>query len=160
MMNTINRKNTIIVFFSLLILLFPVISTAAEESGAEIVYFENPDGDLIITDSKGEAIDGNFGVILPVGAKIETGGGVLELKLVPNGSILKISSGSSFELRALQSEGGSKANIFALLRGKLRTLAARGGRGEQYTVQTPSAVAAVRGTEFMRDISSCKVRLI
>ncbi len=151
-MNKTNRKKTIIVLFSLLILLLPVISAAAVESGAEIVYFENPSGNLVITGPDGENIKSDFGVILPVGAKIETGGGVLELKLVPNGSILKISSGSSFELRALQSEGGSKENIFALLRGKLRTLAARSGRGERYTVQTPSAVAAVRGTEFINEV--------
>ncbi len=144
--------NKIIVFLSLLILLLPVFSSAAEENGAEIVYFENPGGDLVITTSRGDTIESDFGVILPAGAKIETGSGVIELKLVPNGSILKISSGSSFELRALQSEGGSKTNIFALLRGKLRTLAARSGRGEQYTVQTPSAIAAVRGTEFISEV--------
>ena len=125
---------------------------AAAETGAEIVYFDDPKGDISITSAGGEAVEADFGVILAEGTKIETGSGILELRLVPNGTILKLSSGTSFELRALQSEGGSKKNIFSLLRGKLRTLAAHGGRGEQYEVQTPSAVCAVRGTDFINEV--------
>ncbi len=140
------------IVFALILILLPVISAVAAESGAEIVYFDNPGGDIIIESSAGDVVEVDFGVILAVGTKIDTGRGTLELRLVPNGTILKLSSGTSFELRALQSEAGSKENIFSLLRGKLRTLAARSGRGEQYTIQTPSAVCAVRGTEFINEV--------
>ncbi len=146
-MKKINR-----ILFVLIFALLPLIAVAAAETGAEIVYFEDPRGDIAITSPGGEAVDTDFGVILTEGTKIETGGGILELRLVPNGTILKLSSGTSFELRALQSEGGSKENIFALLRGKLRTLAARAGRGERYQIQTPSAVCAIRGTEIINEV--------
>lgn len=155
-MNDKNRLKTeyFIFFIMLFLLLIPVFTASAEESGAEIVYFENPDGDMSITTSGGEVLESDFGLIIPVGSKIETGSGTLELKLIPNGSILKLSPGSKFELIALQGEGKSKQNIFALLRGKMRTLAAHSGRGEQYTIQTPSAIAAVRGTEFINEVGS------
>jgi len=152
MKNYTFKRIHFILFSVLTLILLPVISAAGVESGAEIVYFENPDGDLAITTSDGEVLESNFGVIIPVGSKIKTGSGSLELRLVPNGSILKLSSGTDFELRALQGESGSKENIFSLLRGKLRTLAARSGRGEHYTIQTPSAICAVRGTEFINEV--------
>jgi len=149
--NNINRKYFIL-FSILFLLLVPLITAGAEEYGAEIVYFDNSAGDMEITAPGGKELEVDFGVLLPAGTTIDTGSGSLELKLIPNESILKLSPGSSFELRALQGENGSKENIFALLRGKLRTLAARSGRGEKYTVQTPSAVCAVRGTEFINEV--------
>jgi len=152
-MKNINYNKTYLILCGvLLMLLLPVLTITAEEIGAEIVYFENPAGDMRITGTDGTELEADFGVSLPSGVKIETGSGTLELKLIPNGSILKLSSGTDFELRALQGENNSKENIFALLRGKLRTLAARSGRGERYTVQTPSAICAVRGTEFINEV--------
>ncbi len=73
--------------FALILILLPVISAVAAESGAEIVYFDNPGGDIAIENSKGEVIEVDFGVILATGTKIETGRGALELRLVPNGTI-------------------------------------------------------------------------
>lgn len=145
-------NKTLRIVFALLITIIPVLHAFSADFGAEIMYFENSGTEITIENRDGEAIEVDFGVLLGEGSKIETGGGIMELKLVPNGTILKLSPGSSFELRALQSEGGSKENIFALLRGKLRTLAARSGRGEQYTLQTPSAICAVRGTEFINEV--------
>jgi hypothetical protein len=101
------------IIFALILILFPVFGVIAAESGAEIVYFDNPGGDIAIENSEGEVIEVDFGVILATGTKIDTGRGTLELRLVPNGTILKLSSDTSFELRALQSEAGSKENIFS-----------------------------------------------
>jgi hypothetical protein len=146
-MNEIKRISILI-----LLTILPVVIVVAAEIGAEIVYFENPAGDMNLTQLDGSSLTPDFGVVLPVGTRIDTGNGNLELRLVPNGTILKLDSGTDFQIKSIQDEGGAEETVFSLIRGKLRTLAARHGRGEKYTVQTPSAICAVRGTEFINEV--------
>jgi len=128
------------------------VAAAAQDSGAEIIYIENPSGDILITDPNGIPITPDFGVMLAEGSRIETGAGALELRLEPSGTVLKLAEDTLFELRALQGGDPEKETVFALLRGKMRTLAARISGAERYSVHTPSAICAVRGTEFINEV--------
>ncbi|MBN2050140.1 MAG: FecR domain-containing protein, partial [Spirochaetales bacterium] len=65
-------------------------------------------------------------------------------------SILKLAMNTKFKIQALQTDPYS-SNDFALLGGKLRTIAARSGTGENYSIQTQSAVCGVRGTDFITE---------
>ncbi|MDF1566439.1 MAG: FecR family protein [Spirochaetaceae bacterium] len=146
-MKTIKR-----IFVLILLTILPAVAVVAVEIGAEIVYFENPAGDMNLIQLDGSSMTPDFGVVLPVGTRIDTGSGILELRLVPNGTILKLDSGTDFQIKSIQDEEGAEETVFSLIRGKLRTLAARHGRGEKYTVETPSAICAVRGTEFINEV--------
>jgi hypothetical protein len=82
---------------------------------------------------------------VPVGSTIVTGPGTsAELKLVPNGTIIKLAKSTSFTVAGLASTPQEK-NAFALVAGKIRAVAAKGAN---YQVSSQTAVCAVRGTDF------------
>ncbi|WP_319562280.1 FecR family protein [Marispirochaeta sp.] len=100
-------------------------------------------------------IDGNriaeifFGMDLMPGDRIKTGQTGAEIRLDPNGSIIRLSHNTEFVIERLQKDEQS-ANEFTLFGGKLRAVAAKLGffKRNNYSIQTPSAVAGVRGTDF------------
>lgn len=121
---------------------------------ARLVYFEDPAGDMIFRGRDGSVIEFDNGTTFGPGTKIFTGSGFAELQLEPNGSILKLSSGTTFELTSLQGRSGSDTNIFTLYAGKLRTVAARVfGRQDRYTIRTSTAVCGIRGTDIVNDLT-------
>jgi hypothetical protein len=123
------------------------ISSDTKDPAAYLVYFDDdyevevfgPDGD------KFDYVDWNME--LPEGSTVKTYNSTAELELVPNGSIIKLDFNTEFMIEALQRDQES-ANSFALFGGKIRTVAARSGFGENYSIRTPSAVCGVRGTDF------------
>jgi hypothetical protein len=143
--------------FLLAALLLPAAGFCADKETipvARLVYYEDPSGDMIVRGRDGGVIDFDMGTILNPGTKIFTGSGFAELQLEPNGTILKLSSGTTFELTSLQGRGGSTSNIFTLYAGKLRTVAAHiFGREDNYTIKTSTAVCGIRGTDLLNDLT-------
>ena len=140
----------------LLILTFlPVSLAAQDEPSAVLEYFEDPYGDMTITDDTGNILDFfDMGDVLPPGFSISTGGGIAEIRLDPNGTILKLAEETDFSITNLQGYKGSPSNEFSLLAGKMRTIAARTSGINFYNVRTPTAVMGVRGTDFINEVGA------
>ena len=117
-----------------------------QEAYALLEYFED-EYEIQIYDADGFQVDEiYYGMELNLGDTVKTNGSYAELRLDPNGTIIKLAPDTDFTLEALQGKK-SDANAFALLKGKMRTIAAQ-GEGYNYSIRTPSAVCGVRGTDF------------
>ncbi|OHD12897.1 MAG: hypothetical protein A2Z96_07635 [Spirochaetes bacterium GWB1_48_6] len=69
--------------------------------------------------------------------------------MVPNGTIVKLTPKTVFKIEAVLGRDQGSANSFTLLTGKLRTVAAKlSGSPTAYSIRTPTAAGAVRGTDF------------
>lgn len=137
----------------LILIWMPVYVAAQSEPSAVLEYYEDPYGDMKITDDTGTALDYfDMGEQLPPGFSISTGGGFAEIRLYPNGTILKLAENTDFSITNLQGYRGSPSNEFSLLKGKLRTIAARTSGFDYYNVRTPTAVMGVRGTDFINEV--------
>ena len=145
-MNFRKRITLTIVFLSL----GPALVFAASgssEPAAHLIYFDDP-YQIEIYDAAGHMYDYvDWDMALPEGTAISTLNSSAEIELVPNGTIIKLAPHTDFIIETLQ-DNKQTANTFKMISGKLRTVAARSGMGENYSIQTPSAVCGVRGTDF------------
>ena len=134
-----------------LVIISPVAAQANSSPTAFLVYYDD-DFELEVFDSSGEYISDVFiGMELFPGSTIKTYNSTAEIQLDPNGSVLKISDNSVFQIEAFQTTA-DESNDFSLFNGKLRVIAARAGLGyENYSIVTQSAVCGVRGTDFVID---------
>ncbi len=113
-----------------------------------ILEYYDDDLELEITGSDGAALtDIYYGMDLQVGDTIRTNRTGAEIKLDPNGSIIKLSPYTVFTIENLQ-KSAEESNSFNLISGKIHAIAARAGIGESYQIKTQSTVAGVRGTDF------------
>ncbi len=103
---------------------------------------------LTLVGPNGTRLEGELGMSIPVGTRIQTGASSAELQLVPNGTIIRLNRNTIFTVQDIQGLNGGTSNNFALLGGRIRTVAAKLGGDQRYSVQTPSAVGGVRGTDF------------
>ncbi len=130
-----------------LLLVIPFIGFAQDGAPVAVLeYFDNPDG-ITITSSSGEDLFPEYGMELIPGDRIKTTQSVAELRLDPNGSLIKLATNTEFVVESLQNREEAQANTFSLVSGKLRAIAARTGN-EQYQIKTQTAVCGVRGTIF------------
>lgn len=139
----------------MILIWLPITLAAQSDPTAILEYFEDPYGDMIITDDTGTVLDFfDMGENLPPGFSISTGGGIAEIRLNPNGTILKLAEDTDFSITNLQGYKGSPSNEFTLLAGKMRTIAARTSGINFYNVRTPTAVMGVRGTDFINEVGA------
>ncbi len=132
----------------LCILAVPFFAMAQNNGPYAVLAYYEDDQALEITDASGTPItDIYYGMELQDGDTIRTKGTVAELQLEPNGSIIKLSTDTGFTIENRQ-KSESDWNIFKLASGKIHAIAARAGLTNRYTIQTPTAVAGVRGTDF------------
>ncbi len=104
----------------------------------DIVY---PDSTLY-SYSSGSIVEGD---VIPVGATVKTGAGTsVELRLKPNGTLIKLAKLTTFRVEVLATPEKDQ-NGFTLVAGKIRAVAAK---GSQYSLYTANTVAGVRGTDF------------
>jgi len=139
------KKLSILCIFLLAI---PAAIIFAQDGGpvAVLEYFDNPDGVFILT-TDGEDLFPEYGMQLFPGDQIKTTASVAEIRLDPNGTLIKLATNTDFVIDTLQNSGGAEANTFSLVTGKLKAVAARNGTA-QYQIKTQTAVCGVRGTIF------------
>ncbi len=125
---------------------------AAQEPRAVVEYFENNSGEMYVrTPDGGEynATQFGFGEELPLGTTVVTlDGDYAEIRLDPNGTIIKIAENTNFVVDSLQGRDGATENAFSVAVGKLRTVAAKHD-GARYIFKGATAVCGVRGTQFV-----------
>jgi len=136
-------------FLLFLIVLLHSISFLWAQSGPKALLMYADDDSLIQVITKtGVSRSVSIGDEILPGETIKTLATNAELKLDPNGSIIKIARNTSFKIEGLGGATGKDTNEFALLSGKIRTVAAKTAGSNKYQIKTPSAVCGVRGTDF------------
>ncbi len=100
--------------------------------------------------SVAQAIEAEAGVNLPIGARVTVGEDSSATVTFANQSILVLEEDSVLELDALSvgGDGGMADARLRLLRGAVTTKVPKREQGIRFEIETPAAVAAVRGTEF------------
>lgn len=131
-----------------LLLFLTIFASAAPAPRLILDYVDDP-AQLTVQDATGAPVPTVEGMVLTPGSVLRTGATSAELKLVPNGSIVKLARNTAFQVKALQDLAGARTTELAVLAGKIRMVAARlAGVDNRYTVFTPTAQAGVRGTDF------------
>lgn len=149
------KANRITQITTVLLLLAAAASFAAPAPKAVIEYFENNSGGMCVRGGDGretEAADIGFGDELPVGSTLITlKGDHAELRLVPNGTIVRVSENTNFTVTGLQGRDGAVRNAFTVAVGKVKTVAAK-TKGAQYSFQGATTVCGIRGTRFIYSV--------
>ncbi len=121
----------------------------AQAKGLKLVVEFVSGDEFTVTDQNQTVKEYGLGVFegdsLPVGSFVKTGASTsAELKLVPNGTIIKLAPSTVFRVDALAQDAKGK-NAFGLVTGKIRAVAALGGN---YEIRSTTTVCGVRGTDF------------
>ncbi len=135
--------------FGLIIALALPALAASQGKGQKLVleFVDGPDLTVTAADKTVSKLGAGIaeGDEVPVGATIATGPATsAELRMKPNGTIIKLAKSTTFSVSGLASTNKEK-NAFALVAGKIRAVAAKGA---QYEISSRTAVCAVRGTDF------------
>lgn len=121
---------------------------AAKKPQATLVYFEDP-AEIVVLDAEKNEVEAVVGMALLPGFTIQTKKTAAEIKLEPNGTIIKMTPMTNFKIEGLQGLDGAVSNDFQLVTGKIRAVAAKlAGAPTAYSIKTPTAVCGVRGTDF------------
>ena len=96
------------------------------------------------------------GDALEQGDRVRTGEKAWCELLLRDGSYVKLDAGSETAADELKASAGERALSFSFLRGKALWMAARlkARAASKFSVRTPSAVCAVRGTDFSITVST------
>jgi hypothetical protein len=117
-----------------------------------IEYFENNSGGLYVRAGDGRESEAGslaFGDELAVGSTLITlQGDYAELRLVPNGTIVRVSESTNFTVKSVQGKDGATKNAFGLAVGKAKIAAAK-TKGAVYSFDGNMAACGVRGTKFI-----------
>jgi hypothetical protein len=138
---------------ALLALLTLAAGTAvAQTRPAAILEYFDDELEIQILDAEEFEYNNIFmGMQLLPGDTVRTFGSTAEIRLEPNGTIIKLSPETEFTVEGLAGRDEATRNTFAIARGKLRAVAAR-ATGTGYRFRTPSAVGGVRGTDFGMEV--------
>ncbi len=117
-----------------------------------IEYFENNSGGLYVRAADGSETEASaltFGDELKLGSTLITlQGDYAELRLDPNGTIVRVSENTNFTVKSVQGKDGAARNTFGVAVGKVKTVAAK-RKGALYSFEGNTAVCGVRGTKFI-----------
>ncbi len=110
-------------------------------------YFDN-DQQITVTNKDGMAYQFvNLGMQLTPGDRVSTRSSTAELRLDPNGTIIKLAPYTDFTVDSVAGVGQSHTNSFTLQSGTLHAVVAR-VTGTNYEFRTHAAVGGIRGTDF------------
>ena len=140
----------------LIVLLFGFTAAAFAQSPAVIVeYYENASGEMYVRTPDGAEYDVDqfgFGEQLPVGTTLITlDGDYAELRMDPNGTIIRVGENTNFRIDALQGCSGAQQNTFNVAVGKFKAVVAKRD-GTRYSFHGSTAVMGVRGTTLIGSI--------
>jgi hypothetical protein len=131
--------------------LFALVAAGAYGQAGQSMVLEFVDGtDLTVIYPDSTAYTLRSGAVqegdsIPVGSSVRTGPSTsAELRLSPNGTIVKLARSTNFRIDGLATPQNNQ-NGFTLVAGKVRAVAAK---GSSYNIHTSSTVAGVRGTDF------------
>ncbi len=132
------------------ILIFAATAAFAQSDPVAILEYFDDDQELQIRDTDDFEVNFYIGIALNPGDQIITGDTSAEIRLDPNGSIVRLAPNTRFVVEGLQGREGAEENSFAMERGRMRMVASRLLQDDEsrYSVRTPTAVAGVRGTDF------------
>lgn len=119
---------------------------AQTEPVAILEYYDN-DLEVSVTDPEGFEYAIFIGMELSAGDTIKTGASSAELRLEPNGTVVKVAPQTEFAVESIQGADGAESNNFRLASGKFRAVAAQVS-GARYNFRSRTAVGGVRGTEL------------
>ena len=130
--------------------LFVAGALFAQEPVAILEYYDD-DFEVVITDADGNDYEFiSFGMELLPGDTITTYASTAEIRLDPNGTIIKVGEDSEFTIDSISGYQGAESNNFSMTVGRIRTVAASVA-GASYNIRTPTSVGGVRGTDFVMD---------
>ena len=145
------KRKSILLFAAVFLLAVGALFAAAAPKMV-IEYFENNSGGLYVRGADGtetEAAAITLGDELAVGSTLITlKGDYAELRLVPNGTIVRVSENTNFTVSSVQGKGGAAKNAFSVAVGKVKTVIAK-EKGAQYSFRGVTAVCGARGTKFI-----------
>ncbi len=113
---------------------------------AVILWVDDP-VEVVVSPAEDEYALVDIGDRIPAGSTIETAETSIELQLEPSGAIVYISPFTLFTLDAIDVGPETVNHRFSLEQGKMRMVVSA-FLGDNYEVETPSAVLGVRGTDF------------
>ncbi|AEJ19637.1 FecR family protein [Gracilinema caldarium] len=142
----IKYNRYLLLFF--IVLLYSINFVWAQSGPKALLMYADDDSLIQIITKTGVSRSVSIGDEILPGETIKTLATNAELKLDPNGSIIKIARNTSFKIEGLAGSSGKDTNEFALVSGKIRTVAAKTAGSNKYQIKTPSAVCGVRGTDF------------
>ena len=123
-------------------------TAVAQSRAAAILEYFDDELEIQILDAENFEYNNIYmGMELLPGDTVKTFASTAELRLERNGSIIKLAPETELTVERLEGRNGASTNVFSLLVGRLRAIAARAA-GTRYEFRTPSAVAGVRGTDF------------
>jgi hypothetical protein len=137
----------------LLVMLFGLAAFAFAQAPAVIVeYYENTSGEMYVRTPDGAEYDVDqfgFGEELPVGTTLITlDGDYAELRMDPNGTIIRVGENTNFRIDGLQGRGDTQKNTFSVAVGKFKAVVAKQD-GALYSFRGSTAVMGVRGTTII-----------
>ena len=145
-------KRKIVLLSAAVFLLASASLFAAAAPKMVIEYFENNSGGLYVRAADGsetEAAAISLGDELAVGSTLITmEGDFAELRLVPNGTIVRVAENTNFTVKSVQGRDGAPKNAFLLAVGKVKTVIAK-SKGAVYTFEGNTAACGARGTKFI-----------
>ncbi len=153
-MKNIIKKNVILLAISMILLAPTVIVAQENQPQALLVYFDN-ETDIQVFDPDGFEYEFlTFGMELRQGDRISTTDSTAEIQLTRDGSIIKLSENSQFQVDELYNGTEASASRFTLQNGRMRAVVSRISRSEtsRFSVRTRTAVGGVRGTDFIMEV--------
>ncbi len=148
------KYNPLRILALLLLFLTGTYLFSQEGSLAIIEYIEGDPYEVTVQLPSGELEEAYIGMELELGSTVKTGDANVEIALDPNGTIFNLGSGTVFVINTIQGRQESEETSMSLLSGRLRTVAARLGRENRYTINTPTSVCGIRGTEIFNTVSA------
>ena len=113
---------------------------SAQRNPAAVLEFADDIREVEVLDFTGRVVEGaDFGTEVLIGFAVRTGQTSAELRLVPNGSILRLAENTFLKFEELQGLPNTSANSAALIAGGIRMVAAR-IQGQNYRISTARAV--------------------
>lgn len=136
-----------------LLLLSPAARAAAGETGC---VYDLKGVSQVMRTGQTSGLAASKGLPLAEGDSIKTGAGAWCEILFKDGTFIKMEENSETALETLKASAAERTFSFSFLRGKALWMAAKikGKMASRFSVRTPSAVCAVRGTDFTIAVSS------